>query len=101
MRSLLLSLTAAALIAPLASAPASAQGYGYRNGYGYSHGYGYGHRNDVRREQRECRRELRRADSRREYYRELRECRREIAEARRDRWRDRDYRRNYWGRDRW
>lgn len=56
----------------------------------------YGHNNrEVRQEQRECARELRRADSRREYRRELRECRREIAEARRDRWDDRRDRRRY------
>jgi hypothetical protein len=57
--------------------------------------YGYGNR-EVRQERRECRRELRRADNRREYYRELRECRRELAQARRsgrwDRW-DRRWRR--------
>jgi hypothetical protein len=47
-------------------------------------------------EWRECRRELRRAESRREYMHELRECRRELAQARRsgrwDRW-DRRWRR--------
>lgn len=49
-------------------------------------------RRDVRQEQRECRRELRKADSRREYNRELRECRREInREVRDDR---REYRRD-------
>jgi hypothetical protein len=40
-----------------------------------------GNNREVRQEQRECQRELRRADSRREYRRELRECRREIARA--------------------
>lgn len=57
-----------------------------------------GNNREVRQEQRECQRELRRADSRREYQRELRECRREIAEARRhhNRW---DYRRGYAYRD--
>jgi hypothetical protein len=61
---------------------------------------GYGHNNrEVRQEQRECRRELRHADSRREYRRELRECRREIAAARRG-YRDNDRRdRRY--RNRW
>jgi hypothetical protein len=44
--------------------------------------YWGGHNDRVRQEQRECRRELRRADSRWEYERELRECRREIARAR-------------------
>ena len=59
-------------------------------GYGYDRGNHYGHYDrDVRRELRECRRELRRADSRREYYRELRECRREIARARYGRYDDR------------
>ena len=65
----------------------------------------------VRQELRECRRELRRADSRWEYQRELRECRREIRDARRDRWRDDRYsyrdnyryddRRRYWDGYRW
>jgi hypothetical protein len=45
-------------------------------------GYGHNNRGEVRQEVRECRHELRRADSRREYRRELRECRREIARAR-------------------
>ena len=53
-------------------------------------GYSRGHWNPVRQEQRECRRELRRADSRREFRRELRECRREIARAQ---W-QRDWRRD-------
>lgn len=77
----------------------------------YSGGGHRGYRSDVRQEQRECRRELRHADSRREYRRELRECRREIAQARRGydrgRWddrRDRGYRddnRRYWDGYRW
>jgi len=46
-------------------------------------------RRDVRDEQRECRRELRNADNRREYNRELRECRREINREVRDNRRDR------------
>jgi opacity protein-like surface antigen len=80
MRMLVLAASLAAAVA-LPATVASAQRYGGYNG----NGYGYGHRgSDVRDELRECRRELRRADSRREYYRELRECRREIAEARRD-----------------
>jgi hypothetical protein len=63
--------------------------------------YAYGHQNrDVAREMRECRRELRRADSRREYRRELRECRREISRAERrgdryDRYDRRDRRDSY------
>lgn len=64
----------------------------------------WGGSNDrVRHEQRECQRELRRADSRREYARELRECRREIGDARRDEYRrDRyDHDRRYWDGYRW
>ena len=66
-----------------------------------------GNNREVRQEQRECQRELRRADSRREYRRELRECRREIAAARHgrhNRWDD-DRRGNrgnrYWDGHRW
>src|SRR4051794_17647668 len=47
----------------------------------------WGGNDRVRHEQRECQRELRRADSRWEYERELRECRREIAAARRHEYR--------------
>jgi hypothetical protein len=83
MRTLLLGLTAAAMMIPLTATPANARPYGYGAGYGGSY--------EVRQERRECRRELRRADSRREYYRELRECRREIARAKRDRWHDRGH----------
>lgn len=96
MRFLILAAVAGAVALPTA---ASAQHYGGR-GYGYGHGgYGYNNR-EVRQEQRECARELRRADSRREYRRELRECRREIAAARygyrdNDRYRDRRWR-NRW-----
>jgi hypothetical protein len=69
---------------------------------------------EVRQEQRECQRQLRKADSRREYNRELRECRREIAQAQRETRRDRrqaardwrryrnyDWDRNEPGRDRY
>lgn len=84
MRKLLIWATAAALLTPLLPATAEARPYGYGGGY---------NQNDVRREQRECRRELRRADNRREYRRELRECRREIARARHDR---RDWRNDRW-----
>ena len=88
MRFYVLGAALAAAVAFPATA-ASAQRFG---GYGY----GYGHRgNEVQRELRECRRELRRADSRWEYRRELRECRRELAEARRDQYRDGRYRRGY------
>ena len=79
MRFLILAAVAGAVALPTA---ANAQYYGGR-GYGYGQGYGYGYGNrDVRREQRECARELRRARNRWEYQRELRECRREIAAAR-------------------
>jgi hypothetical protein len=79
---MLLAAVAAATLLPATAV--SAQGYGYGNGYG---------RNDrVTREVRECRRELRQADNRREYRRELRECRREIAQARRHGRGDRRYR---------
>ena len=97
MRFLILAATLGAVAIP-ATANAQYWGGGHR-----------GYRNDVRQEQRECRRELRRADSRREYLRELRECRREIAMARRGYDRGRySYRhdnRRYWDgyrwRDRW
>jgi hypothetical protein len=69
----------------------------------------WGGNDRVRHEQRGCERELRHADSRRDYERELRECRREIAEARRHEYRrynddrhdryDRDGR--YWDGYRW
>jgi hypothetical protein len=87
MRKLLIWATAAALLAPGLATTAEARPYGYYGGG--SHYYG----NSVRREQRECQRELRRADSRREYRRELRECRREIARARHN---QRDWRRDRW-----
>jgi hypothetical protein len=92
MRKLIISVAAAAaLLVPMLPTAASAQPYGY---YGSGYRYG-GHDGDVRRERRECRRELRRAESRREYRRELRECRREIARARRG-WHDDDWRRDSW-----
>lgn len=73
-------LAAAAALVPLSGASAQHYGGGY---YGHDRGNHYGWRNnDVRREIRECRRELRNADSRWEYRRELRECQREIARAR-------------------
>ena len=78
MRNILLAAAGAAMLLPTA---ASAQSWGY-GGYRGS---------EVRQERRECERELRRADSRREYRRELRECRREIREARRDDRRDYRY----------
>jgi len=85
MRFLILAAALGAAVIPATTANAQS----WRGGHGY-HNRGY--QNDVRREQRECRRELRRANSRREYQRELRECRREIALARRgysrDRWDD-------------
>ena len=99
-RKFILAAVAAAAILP-ASAASAHDPRGYRYGhdyrYGYDRGYGYGRGSEFARELRECRRELARADSRREYMRELRECRRELREARRDdrrRWayRDRYYR---------
>jgi hypothetical protein len=99
MRFLILAAAVGAVALPAGAA--SAQYYG---GYG-NNGYG---NNRVRQEQRECQRELRRAESRREYYRELRECRREIAEARRhsygrgyDRYGYGDRDRRYWDGYRW
>lgn len=68
-------LICAALAMPAIATTASAQPFGYA--YGYNH-----HGRQVQQELRECNRELRRADSRREYRRELRECRRELARAR-------------------
>lgn len=64
------ALAAVAIPAPTTTALAQ-----YNNGPRYN------------QELRECNRELRRTDSRREYYRELRECRRELARANRDDWR--------------
>ena len=84
MRKLLIA--PAGLAAVVLPSAASAQGRYYPQPP-----YAYGHYDrDVAREMRECRRELRRADSRREYRRELRECRREIRRAER-----RDGRRYY------
>ncbi|HYD14590.1 MAG TPA: glycine zipper 2TM domain-containing protein [Allosphingosinicella sp.] len=69
MRKLILATAVAVSAIPFA-APASAdQGY------------------NERQERRECARELRNADSRREYRRERRECAREITQARREDWR--------------
>ena len=59
MRKLILGAAMAALLSPLAATGASAQPYGYGDHRGGS--------SEVRREVRECRRELRHADSRREY----------------------------------
>ena len=97
MRKILIAAAAAAAASMgaivLPAAPAAAQGW-----------YGYG-RGDVRQEQRECRRELRRADSRREYRRELRECRREIARAQRGNrygyYRGRGHNDRWWDGRRW
>jgi Ni/Co efflux regulator RcnB len=70
MRTIMLAAAAAAVAVPLAASPATAQ-----QGY------------NERRETRECRRELRDADTRREYNRERRECARELAQARNRDWR--------------
>jgi hypothetical protein len=70
MRPYVLAAATAACALPVAfAAPASGQGY------------------QTRHEQRECRRELSRADSRREYRHEARECRREISRAQARDWR--------------
>ncbi len=72
MRKVILAAATAACAMPVAIAtPASAQ----RGGY------------ETRQEQRECRRELRNADNRREYRRERRECAREISRAQNRDWR--------------
>ena len=88
MKSLLIAASAVATIVTIAMpAPAMALDHGGR---------------DVRQERRECSRELRRADNRREYNRELRECRREmnreVRENRRDHRRAARYGYNGYGR---
>ena len=73
MKSVIIAATAAAVALPtVAATPAMAAGP-----------------REVRQEQRECQRELRRADNRREYNRELRECRREVSKAKRHSQRER------------
>jgi len=70
MRKLILAASVAAAAMPIAlAAPANAQGY------------------NEAREARECNRELRNAQTRREYLRERRECQRELARARNRDWR--------------
>ena len=69
MRKLILATAVAACTVPFAAAPANAQGY------------------NERQEARECSRELRNADTRREYRRERRECARELQQARVRDWR--------------
>lgn len=71
MRTLILAGLVAATAMPFATAPADAQRRG----------------SNERQEQRECNRELRNADSNREYRREQRECAREISQARGQDWR--------------
>jgi hypothetical protein len=90
MRKLIIAALGMAAAATALPSAASAQ---YGRGY-----YNYNGRNQVAREIRECRRELRHADSRREYQRELRECRREIARAQRQGHRG-GYNRGYRGYD--
>ena len=80
MKTPILAMAMTAIALPLAAAPADAQG-----------------RNE-RRERMECNRELRNADSRREYRQERRECARELTQARRDDWRT--YNRYDWNRPR-
>ena len=72
MRKLILAAAMTAVAMPVAVTPTPADA---QSGY------------NTRRELRECRRELRNADNRREYWRERRECERELARARRDDWR--------------
>jgi Ni/Co efflux regulator RcnB len=72
MRKLILAALVAATAMPLAAAPADAA---QRRGSNES------------QERRECNRELRNADSGREYRSEQRECAREISQARRQDWR--------------
>ena len=85
MRKVILAAVLGVLAIP--AAPAAAQwGGGYRPYHGDR---------EYRDELRECRRELRYADSRREYRRELRECRRELRQARRDYRRDWRYDRRW------
>ena len=97
MRRLILAAAIGAVALPAGAASAQYYGGGY-SGYNRYDGYNRynGYNDRVRQEQRECRRELRRADSRWEYERELRECRREIAEARRHQYR-RGYDNGYYG----
>ena len=73
MRKLFLAALVAATAMPLAAAPAGAA---QRRG------------SNEAQEQRECARELRNADSNREYRSERRECAREITQARRQDWRE-------------
>jgi hypothetical protein len=77
MRNLILAASVAAVAVPIAASPAAAQ-RGYQATAPGS---------NERQEARECRRELRNADSRREYERERRECARELAQARNRDWR--------------
>ena len=74
MRKLVLTGLMAAVAIPMAAAPADAQRRS----------------SNEQQEQRECIRELRDADSRREYRKEQRECAREIGEARGQDWRQGD-----------
>lgn len=94
MRLFVLAATLAAVAIPASAASAHDPSGRYRYG---------GNDREVRQELRECRRELRRADSRRGYRQELRECRRELRQAQREarrEWRDerRDARERYYDR---
>jgi hypothetical protein len=82
MRILVLAAGLAAIAIPAA---ASAHPHPDRFDRGYRQ-----HNSEYARELRECRREIRRADSRRERREEIRECRRELRDARWD-----DRRRGY------
>ena len=99
---ILLIAAAAGLVAVPALPDSRADAQSWYGGRGYS----YDSSRDVRRAQRECRRDLRRADSRQEYRRELRDCRRDLRNAQRGNgnrygWYDRDNGRYYWDGWRW
>jgi Ni/Co efflux regulator RcnB len=78
MRKVIFAALVAATAMPLAAAPAPADAAQRRG-------------SNEAQEQRECARELRNADSRREYRSEQRECAREISQARRQDWRQGRY----------
>jgi hypothetical protein len=69
MRKLILALSLVAAAMPVTTVSAQRGG-------------GYHTNREVRQERRECRRELRHAETRRQFNRELRECQRELTRAR-------------------
>lgn len=81
MRTILIAAVVGALgVTALPATPASAQ---YWRGDHRDYRSDRHYRRDVARAQRECHRDLRRADSRRDYRRAQRACERELAQARR------------------